>query len=147
MKRIIKFRGLRVDGKGWVYGDLIHDSMDKKLNRVVIGIIEINKYITKYPIEVAPETVGEYTGLTDKNGVDIYEGDVLMTRTLSEELNEHSFIKYEVGFYNCSFCLFDKGTAVKQWNDGTQEWYSLENTNSFEIEITGNIHENKELSQ
>ena len=86
----------------------------------------------------------QFTGLKDKNGVDIYEGDVVMTRTLSQELYDSSFEKYQVGFFECTFCLIKNEQAVRQWKDGTHDWYSLENTASFELEVVGNIHENKD---
>jgi uncharacterized phage protein (TIGR01671 family) len=87
--------------------------------------------------------VRQFTGLKDKNGVDIYEGDIVSTRTLSAELNDLGFENYEVGFFNGTFCLIKNEQAIRQWKDGTNDWYSLENTESFEIEVIGNIHENK----
>ena len=85
----------------------------------------------------------QFTGLKDKNGVDIYEGDVVSTRTLSAELNDLGFENYKVGFFNGTFCLIKNEQAIRQWKDGTNDWYSLENTEYFEIEVIGNIHENK----
>ncbi len=87
----------------------------------------------------------QYTGLKDKNGVEIYEGDVVKTRTLSDELYENEMQSYSVGFYNGTFCLMKGKQFLRQWKDGTHDWYSLENTESFDIEVIGNIHENPEL--
>tara|TARA_R110000851_G_scaffold28466_2_gene79321 strand:- start:5800 stop:6198 length:399 start_codon:yes stop_codon:yes gene_type:complete len=77
----------------------------------------------------------EFTGLKDKNGTDIYENDKVRTRTLSNELNDNDFSIYEVGFFNGSFCLRLGEQFVRQWKDGTHDWYSLENTESFDIEV------------
>ena len=131
MSREIKFRVWDIDNKRMFRNCF---KLNKKGNEVWV----------QFENQSSDNLIWEqFTGLKDKNGVDIYEGDIVSTRTLNAELNDLDFENYEVGFFNGTFCLIKNEQAIRQWKDGTNDWYSLENTESFEIKVIGNIHENK----
>jgi hypothetical protein len=108
--RTIKFRGLRVDGKGWVCGHYYDDEIQSFI------IYGINTY------EVIPESVGQFTGLIDIQGKEIYEGDYILPFSLQNKGNK-SVIVYEFNQFRI------KGKSL-YWN------FDLE-----QIKIIGNIHE------
>lgn len=128
--REILCRGKRVDN-----GELIEGFYAKSGDRTFILID--NDFAVGYVImkEVYPETVGEYTGLTDKNGKKIFEGDIVECKWFNAMVRiEHR--KHLIIFSDGSFCA--------EWYIG-QDNYHNDLHNTFDIKVIGNIHDNPEL--
>lgn len=147
--REILFRGKRVDNGEWVYGDLLRAK--GYVNRIEYTVIftdpeEFPKGEYFGAVHILPETVGQYTGMTDKNGKRIFEGDILQIKGYREVIDRcvvgcgiyapfnHS--SKSVGFYLC--WKHDKEQLQKYANLA----YWVEEREAVCI---GNIHDNPEL--
>ena len=135
--REILFRGKTGHGK-WVYGWFC----GKTLNHTMDGTEECSQIIhsdTLYWHVVEPETVGQFTGLTDKNGTKIFEGDIVaQTWYDHDEPTDDSFGEVVFCEYDCSFSVMDveKDGIVPLGRCHAYHW---------EAEVIGNIHDNPEL--
>lgn len=127
--REIRYRGIGIAERKWVFGSLWFDTRNKA---TLIWSEEV-----EYWVRVDPATVGEYTGLKDKNGKEIYEGDVIRS-PLSEDKTRPHRIFYHTG--NAAFmgALVDRKELCYLRLD--QDWIY-----KFGKEVIGNIHDNPEL--
>lgn len=150
--RIIKFRGKTLNTK-WVYGDLLHYTNHFESNEANNGSIIVTDYKSKSDNSfkiVMPETVGQFTGLFDKNAKEIYEWDIVRNKEIGGYGLEYIGV---VRYYeeDCRFGI-DTTTTNKftkrllftndecSFNDG---YCTIKYCNEYEV--LGNIFDNPEL--
>ena len=127
--REVIFRGKRTDCEAWAEGDLLHyESGEMAICKGFSNYgYEATEIIGRY--KVIPETVGQYTGLTDKNGVRIFEGDIV-----TGWFNHEKIVGYIFYGGNAQFFIQRDGIYG----------IGLDNSDCW-LEVIGNIHDNSEL--
>lgn len=133
--REILFRSKRVDNNEWVYGCYYESKISgcfilvpkikvRKKDGVVIG--------DSFDVfEVIPETVGQFTGLCDKNGKKIFESDI---------------VKVTIGLqgYKSTYSSVNCTVEFRSDNCGIAAFYPFTNSDTIETEVIGNIYDNEE---
>lgn len=129
MKREIKFRGKRKTDGEWLYG---YYFVNRGLHFIVTdGLAPAGNTFHDY--EVYPETVGQYTGMKDCNGEEVFEGDVL-------EIPETYVNVRIVGTVNYEHDSF----FIKSPNNG-RDWDLCWTLREYHATVIGKIHDNQEL--
>jgi uncharacterized phage protein (TIGR01671 family) len=123
MNREIKFRGLSFD-KGWIYGNLIKSDQNTWIRE--------SDY---YNFKVKAETVGQFTGLHDKNGKEIYEGDIVYCQT------KYGKAKAIIKFIDGKFVAYWDSILTHPQNGHCIACYEI----NKRFEVIGNIYEDIEL--
>lgn len=137
MNREIKFRGKRVDNGKWVYGNLQQQAVINEEYYITIITSPYNEFLNNSHI-IDSKAVGQYTGLKDKNGVEIYEGDLLR---YSEDTSEISGID-EV-FYNEEYGTFEVAINRKRNDTEVLGIYLSRLGIDTKYEVIGNIYESE----
>lgn len=151
--REILFRGKRINNSEWVYGFLYETEKSSSYNaesyilekeRLTINYKCVEGITTHIPfVQVTPDTVGQFTGVTDKNGKKIFEGDICTINflTISGKVNRRE--NYKCEFYEGKFCFVSDNGKFRCWY--SEKEYIYEGACRNNIEVVGNIHDNPEL--
>lgn len=143
--RTIKFRGKRCDNGEWVYGYYARLSNEFKEWHCIMTEIDASENYIKdcngYNMTYTPvnhNTVGQFTGLYDKNGEEIYEGDILQWGEGDYKIKQVVMFVHGAFGYKCdpyTFVSYVGNSNFNFWAKGTDSRF----------EIIGNIHDNPEL--
>jgi uncharacterized phage protein (TIGR01671 family) len=127
--REIEFRGKRTDGEGWVYGNLARFYKD---TCITFDNTDDNWSTGRDSEDVIPETVGQYTGLKDKNGVKIFEGDIIRWNDIDAKTKTGHVLYFEKesGY---DVCILREPRKSLFWVVG------------LSCEVISNIHDNPKL--
>ena len=130
--RNIKHRGKKLSGIGWVYGNLVTKLVKNEPEAFICffgGLTVPKDEITSIPVN--PETVEQFIGIYDKNGKEIYEGDILAHEGI---LQTHY---YKVWWNPARFTFYIGNSPI--------DAYGIKDKCRIDYYVSGNIHDNPEL--
>ncbi len=135
MRRAIKFRGKANDGR-WIYGGLVYSDNIEPAIYFEVGNKVYKRMDWAY---VDQATVGQFTGLFDEDGREIYEGDIIK---IVEEFDDENV------YTRIGVVCFEEGMYELQDKNGKHFAYLgwlMHNDDITKLEVIGNIHDNPEL--
>lgn len=132
--REILFRGKQTDSDKWIYGVPVKSTAKDESEQLMIEyVFACEEYACRgcEYTPVIPETVGQYTGLTDKNGIKIFEGDML----------KGAWSTLIIVYFDESYLQFRAKEFTHRTIDHSIDYYG----DNSRLEIVGNIYDNPEL--
>lgn len=140
--RKIEFRGIDIETGKWVFGDL-HTLCDKP---------HIHTEKSKFPYAgkrsfVIQKTIGQFTGLLDKHGKKIFEGDIVCKHDLTFNLRYEGVVVYNSAIGCFRIHSESKGTTMRMGFEASDVYEDGQCTVpvKYDYEVIGNIHDNPEL--
>lgn len=127
--REILFRGKFSEKSRWSYGVLYEDQ-----GKVYIATRDTMHGVRVHE-EVIRDTVGQFTGLVDKNGKKIFEGDVVVMTLPAAKMHWRAV------------CKFHSGAFGLVWHHMGERWQAFAAICNAEYEVIGNVHDNPELAE
>lgn len=115
MNRVIKFRGKNSFLGKWIYAEIQFSGLEL------------------FDDAVKEETIGQFTGLYDKNGTEIYEGDIVC-----KEYTDDKYFDYFV-------CIWNEYCACLVFKDEDDRYWHFQKNDEKNLKVIGNIHDNPEL--
>lgn len=136
MGREILFRGKQVDTGEWLYGFLSQSRNIKEKPAILKPCIDYEENGVMMFGMVDPKTVGQFTGLTDKNGTRIFEGDIIKTKKYGKIVGNSNVNDYDIFVVKYEPAVFRLDNHNRGFNLVGE---------GMDYEVIGNIHDNPEL--
>lgn len=145
--KTFKFRGKRIDNGEWIYGSLVVETYPDFYN-YSIRTKDEEDWTSKYrDVPVDKNTLGQFTGLKDKNDKEIYEGDIIRMHYFFDNYDPETLGAFEdeaeiIGVVKCELL---GGFYVETVDDHSSCYLQWVEEPTEELEVLGNIYDNPEL--